>query len=632
MKKKSFFSGINTKLVLAALALSSVVMTGCYKDDGLDPNGPVGVVELPDATYTLTGSIYDATTMAAVTPTSVTVTGATASFQAGSYSAAVAPGQVVVTVEAAGYNKATATVYIQAVAKGQAVVYTQPIAMIKPAAPEVVMVDKKYNINVSAYELDGTTAVANATVKINGADVANPYLGGTYGILVTADGFQAYATTVNLPALKVEEGSAADVVMDVNVAALMTKVDAPAPEKVNIIVDFKTSEGNYFNVQRAWLQKDGVDITEAVATNTSRFAYEMNKADLGLMTIVYQFQATVNGALTTVIESQVVKPEDNYYALVSLAFSASGDLTGSSNNVTANQEEEVIVPIGGGELTIPASTKDAEGNVIPNATTPTGEAVESITLQRDVAEEVNEPVTLRAYIGTPEGTQFAEPIVITFSDIYGGELGDLVVKYKQNDGSWASEVNEYTAVKLGENGYEMKIAHFSEFKADVNVENEAPIETPVVTEKVTEVGKNNDTENPTTIKIQRKYNEGAVYTNSIANVVSAAGINNTLAQGFVAQAIRAYLNENGYGEFKNEATFEMEYTVPAYTRVVSVKAEVTTNKVTIPFTINGKAIVMELEKYVSTTFTVETTPINHGHGHGAGNDFGNAGGGIIAAE
>ena len=183
MKKKSFLSGINTKIVLAALALSSVMLTGCYKDEGLDTNGPAGVVTLPDATYTLTGSIYDAETMEAITPTSVTVTNSTATVKQGSYSAVVAPGDVTITVKAASYKDVTTTVYIQPVEKGQAVVYTQPIAMISSAVkPELV--DQTYNLNVKAFELDGMTEVAEYTVKVNGADVANPYVGGAYGCLL----------------------------------------------------------------------------------------------------------------------------------------------------------------------------------------------------------------------------------------------------------------------------------------------------------------------------------------------------------------------------------------------------------------------------------------------------------------
>ena len=59
MKKKSFFSGFNAKMALAIVALSGALLTGCYKDDGLDVNGPAGEVILPNATYTITGSVVN---------------------------------------------------------------------------------------------------------------------------------------------------------------------------------------------------------------------------------------------------------------------------------------------------------------------------------------------------------------------------------------------------------------------------------------------------------------------------------------------------------------------------------------------------------------------------------------------
>ena len=501
MKKKSFLSGINTKIVLAALALSSVMLTGCYKDEGLDTNGPAGVVTLPDATYTLTGSIYDAETMEAVTPTSVTVTNSTATVKQGSYSAAVAPGDVTITVKATGYKDATATVYIQPIEKGQAVVYTQPIAMISSVVkPELV--DQTYNLNVKAFELDGTTAVAEYTVKVNGADVANPYVGGAYGVLVTADGYHAYSTVVSLPAVKVEKGTAA---MDVDVKALLTKVDAPAPTKVDFVVNFKKANGAYFNVLRAWLLNNGVEVPGSAIANTNYYSYSINKEDAkGSYSVAYQYGALVGGELTVQEGSVVVDKNNNYQALVVLAINDKGEITDSNDELPAIAEETITVPISGGTVTLPGSKVDAEGNIIPNATI-NGEAVETITLQRLYAEEINEAGTLRAYAGTPDGTQFVDPIIINFADVYGGELGDLVVKYKQENGDWLPEMNEFTAVKLGESGYEMKIKHFSEFKADLNLDPEAPITKLDSIVNTTTIGKNNDDEGSTDITIKYNY-------------------------------------------------------------------------------------------------------------------------------
>ena len=60
MKKKSFFNGYNAKLALAVVALTGSLLTGCYKDEGLDIIDPDQSVTLPAAQYTITGTIYSA--------------------------------------------------------------------------------------------------------------------------------------------------------------------------------------------------------------------------------------------------------------------------------------------------------------------------------------------------------------------------------------------------------------------------------------------------------------------------------------------------------------------------------------------------------------------------------------------
>ena len=47
MKKKSFFNGYNAKLALAVVALTGSLLTGCYKDEGLDIIDPDQSVTLP---------------------------------------------------------------------------------------------------------------------------------------------------------------------------------------------------------------------------------------------------------------------------------------------------------------------------------------------------------------------------------------------------------------------------------------------------------------------------------------------------------------------------------------------------------------------------------------------------------
>lgn len=105
-----------------------------------------------------------------------------------------------------------------------------------------------------------------------------------------------------------------------------------------------------------------------------------------------------------------------------------------------------------------------------------------------------------------------------------------------------------------------------------------------------------------------------------------------MAQDFIAQTIKNYLNVNGYGEFgKTDHATEKKFTVPEYTRVESITTTQHISNITIVFVVNKYQIKMNIEKYTNKVFKVNMTPINHGHGHGHGNDF-NAGGGIVEAE
>ena len=54
MKKKSFLSGVNAKLALAAVALTSVMFTSCEKEEF-----NVAPVELDPASATIAVTVYD---------------------------------------------------------------------------------------------------------------------------------------------------------------------------------------------------------------------------------------------------------------------------------------------------------------------------------------------------------------------------------------------------------------------------------------------------------------------------------------------------------------------------------------------------------------------------------------------
>ncbi|MCS2958596.1 hypothetical protein NXX53_19370 [Bacteroides salyersiae] len=62
---------MSARIALLTLALSGALMTGCYKEDGLDASKPGETVTLPDAAYTISGSVTDIETGDGVNLTAV---------------------------------------------------------------------------------------------------------------------------------------------------------------------------------------------------------------------------------------------------------------------------------------------------------------------------------------------------------------------------------------------------------------------------------------------------------------------------------------------------------------------------------------------------------------------------------
>ena len=71
MKKKSFFSGVNAKLALATVALTSAMFTSCEKEEF-----NVAPVELEPASATVAITVYDLADGSIVEGASITENGA----------------------------------------------------------------------------------------------------------------------------------------------------------------------------------------------------------------------------------------------------------------------------------------------------------------------------------------------------------------------------------------------------------------------------------------------------------------------------------------------------------------------------------------------------------------------------
>ena len=208
MKKKSFFNGFNAKLALAVVALSSALLTGCYKDEGLDVISPDQNVTLPAAKYTITGTVVDASTLQLINNAKVNGVDT----KNGSYTIEVEkPGDVVVTATAAGYTEQSTTVAVAPLKAGQAAVYPVNFALSKPAE-EMKTIDAVYDLKITALDENlavianadvtiygaGSTSVATGKTDANGVFAKSGLENGAYKIKVSKEGLVSTIQFVNL--------------------------------------------------------------------------------------------------------------------------------------------------------------------------------------------------------------------------------------------------------------------------------------------------------------------------------------------------------------------------------------------------------------------------------------------------
>ena len=312
MKKKSLLSGLSAKIALLTLAISGALMTGCYKDDGLDTNSPGGNGNpLEKAVYTITGAVTDAETGKNIqgNVTYIDGTSQTVAFD-GSYSIKIAefskeesPKKIDLTFQAndKAYNGGEPikrTVTLEWVEKGNAVVYPLNVAMKKSAA---AMKARPYNLtftykNAATGEeitdiIDKTVSAADGTVITDFQKLA----AGDYTIRTQAieKKFKSSITLLSLPYVESEEGE------DINkiVELLITPAD---PEKedtyttlAGVVVD---ENGNSLLADKIELLKDGAIVNEKTIANSANFIFTVNDKEKG----DYKIQVTI-GNLTPVI-------------------------------------------------------------------------------------------------------------------------------------------------------------------------------------------------------------------------------------------------------------------------------------------------------------------------------------------
>lgn len=218
MKKKNFLNGMNAKMALAVVALSGALLTGCYKDEGLDANTPGGEVTLPAATYTIAGTVLDAETLQPINASDAKVTTAadgTATITNGGFSLAVTSvsGEKTVSLvaSATGYESTTVDVKVKELKAGQSAVYT-PVIMMQAKK------DGTYNLTVKVYDENATIIDGAKVVVFNEAmqDVTanmSKLAAGTYIVKASKAGYVTKTTEVILPSIKANESKTINVIL-----------------------------------------------------------------------------------------------------------------------------------------------------------------------------------------------------------------------------------------------------------------------------------------------------------------------------------------------------------------------------------------------------------------------------------
>lgn len=615
MKKKSFFSGYNARLALAVVTLSGALLTGCYKDSDLDANTPGGSVTIPAATYTLTGTVVNAEG-ALVTDATVTVTPNTKLEVSGaSFTAAVVPGDVKITVTpkaGSAYKEVTKTVKVIAVSAGQAAVYTETIVLTKDAPDEKV--DAKYDVDVLVFGAsDLNTPLANTeyTLKVtNGAGAAvSPLTGlaaGVYNVVVTpkdATKYNAYTTALNLATIKVEDGAAN---IPMKVYSVLTEKAAQKEYRVL---------SAYVTLQDAEVKLTDIQIlrgTDVLAKSTANYIVYLDEKVAGAtyrLVVNYTDNGFAKKVTRKFTDSAIAFP------IVLKANDTSAELDGEEDTIDLDAENQLYLPK---DLSAELDGKDYTG---------------VFNVSRLKYEEG--AGTLRVFQGTPSGLEFNKPIEISFVDAWGGQLGDLALKYRDADGEWAVDTDGGSVIK--KNGkYVMNVMHFSDFKAEFASLEQSTETKEVADSTVTIVEKKNDTEFTVNKEFKYSYNVGMEVSN-IEEAVRKAGYTDVNANVYVTSYITNKLADAGIvnvGIKLIETTANIA--VAPWTCLEKVIKKQTVLNSTITFNINGKTVVVEVVVPAKVEILTNTYTFGHGHGHshghGHGDDDLNAGGGIVEAE
>ena len=643
MRKNVIMGNLAIKSVAFTLLLSSVGLTGCYKDQRLDVNDPnTGTVVVPAAAYSISGTVTDFETGAPVECNVTSTVGTVKNLGNGAYNVTltkeeVGEGvQVELSFTAENYTGTVRSVYVQKINDGSTIVYPVSVSLKKISTP-VEYVDVEYKLNLTFVDDETGEQVDGINYTVEGADEleSGNYAAGEYLIkTVKTDEYYGSVTALSLPEAKVKKGE--DNVVTRNVVINLKSVTvAPTPDEyVTITGEIRDKEGNLAKAQV--VKVNGTNVEPKY--NVYYFSFNVKRQE-GVSKYEVEAQvlnATGKDKITT---SQMVNLSDAEAYNITLTFPCvvkdgqeyveeDGDATGSVN---PEIDEDGVVTETVNNIMSDGTT------ILLNKGTETNLGEQNLVLVRNTAEEGNnsdERLTIRSYIGLPEGTSFDPALEVKFADIYDGELGNnFELQYLGEDGkTWTTDA-EGGSVSFADGVYTMNIAHFSTFRASMKYSTETKTTTLSDTE-VVEINRMNNDEYPLNdFKLAYNGKAGSKYSDYAKLVADVnATFSNQNAQELVINTIKGICPE-AKEEFGTQEY--VGYTnIPGWTMLNNADVTTTTETVTYTVTVNGKSVSFAVETIKSIEISAtekNMTHIGHSHGHGDG-DLNNAGGGIVIGE
>lgn len=675
MKKKTFLSKFAARFMAAALMVSSVAMTGCYKDDGLDVTFPGGTVVIPDAAYSISGTVNDFETGDAVNLTSVTASVGTATVDGnGAFHVTLTKADVPengvtvnLTFKAEGYDDVQRSVFVKHIADGSTAVYPLNVTIRKKAVKVVYTLNFVVKNAVTGEAIDGITPVVTPSANAEGYYEAGDYVVKTPAV---ESKYYESTTVISLPEVMVYGENVKTQVIEIFVQPI-TSVE-PVKEYINISGSVVDKNGH-----AAVADEITLDGTDMKVTNASEFRFTVLKENKN-----YTVTATKDGES---VQSTSVNANGGNYNCV-LVFSNIGeDLNVALPYVLAVNvvDAETKSPITGATWTVngeAAAAEYAAGNYTIQATADGYNVASVLVTLNPVYGKPGE----KAYHGvTIEMTKAATPEV-TSVKIYGevldkrnvlttaqriymedeGKRMDVESVYNSNSFSFTVKKDAFTATS--EVVAEVKNATGSgttearktvlatdadanadayyvllQFNCDVIDGQEVIIEDQTTTqetsETTTQLEINYMNSNEEAVKYMVKYtgNGGTRYTD-YAKLLSdiAAAYPNEEIRSMVWNKIKELVPDAK--ENFVEINQEQEVEVPGWTLLNTADIITTTETVTYELTVNGITITFSVETIKPIIISVtekNMTHMGHDHSHGHGHgDSNNAGGGIIVSE